>query len=77
MQITYPEGVLDRLALFAEWTGTTPPQRLLNGEGEDRTFTDELLSYCDQNGLSLDWLWLADEKSLVMQAFHSAKERAN
>ncbi|WP_017999959.1 hypothetical protein [Paracoccus sp. N5] len=77
MQITYPEGVLDRLTLFAEWTGTTPPKRLLNGEGEDRTFTDELLVYCDQNGLSLDWLWLADEKSLVMQAFHAARERAH
>ena len=26
---------LERLALFAEWTGTTPPERLTEDEGDD------------------------------------------
>lgn len=69
-----PDGVTERLALFSEWTGTTPPDRLLNGEGEDRTFTDEFLVYCRINGLSLDWVWLGNEMSLVMRAHHAAKE---
>lgn len=78
MQITYPEGVLDRLALFAEWTGTTPPKRILDGEGDEATFSTEILTYAVQNGLNLDWFWLGDERGLVMSYHRVAKqERTN
>ena len=50
-----PAGALERLALFAEWTGTTPPARILDGEGEERTFSDDILAYADEQGMSLDW----------------------
>lgn len=68
-----PAGALERLALFAEWTKTEPPAKILEGAGEDRTFTAELLIYADANGMSLDWLWQGNERGLVMQAFHQAR----
>lgn len=68
----YPAGTLDRLALFAEWTGTTPPETILEDQGDGWTFSTEFLAYCDTNGLSLDWVWLDDEKSLVLQAHNAA-----
>ena len=71
-----PEGVQERLALFAEWTGTKPPEKLTEGEGMDRTFSDELLMFCEETGLSLDWLWLGDERPLVIAAFHAAQGEA-
>lgn len=45
---------LARLAAHAANSGTEAPARILDEEG---SFTDELLSYCDQTDLSLDWLW--------------------
>ena len=66
-------GALERLALFAEWTKTEPPTKILDGEGENRTFAAELLIYADANGMSLDWFWLGNERGLVMQAFHQAR----
>lgn len=66
-----PEGALERLALFAEWTGTMPPERITDGAGGDLTFSDDLLIYADRNGLSLDWFWMGSERGLVMQC-HSA-----
>ena len=64
----YPHGTLDRLALFAEWTGTTPPETILEDQGDGWTFSTKFLRYAETTGLSLDWVWLGDEKSLVMQA---------
>jgi hypothetical protein len=69
-----PEGAIDRLALFAEWTGTTPPACIVIGEGKDRTFSDDILIYADRQGMSLDWFWLGDERSLVM-ANHNRERR--
>lgn len=46
----------NRLAIFAAATRTTPPAKVMQGTGEDRTFSDELLTYCRETGLSLDWL---------------------
>ena len=42
----------------------------------DRTFSDELLMFCEETGLSLDWLWLGDERPLVIAAFHAAQGEA-
>ena len=66
-------GVHERLTLFAEWTGTKPPEKLTEGAGDERTFSDDLLMFCHETGLSLDWVWLGDEKSLVLQAFNAAQ----
>ena len=66
-----PAGVLDRLALFAEWTGTEPPAAILDGD----SFAPDFLRYAHANGLSLDWVWMGDERGLVMQAHHAAKGR--
>ncbi len=52
-----PVGVCERLERFARETGTVVPGSVLDGEGEDRTFSDEFLSYCATTGLSLDWVW--------------------
>lgn len=52
-----PLGVVERLASFARETGTAVPGSVLDGEGEDRAFSDEFLSYCATTGLSLDWVW--------------------
>ncbi len=51
-----------RLAHFAETTRTKPPKSLLNERGAP---TAELLSYCRQEGLSLDWLFLGDINCLL------------
>lgn len=65
---------LDRLALFAEWTGTMPPERILVGAGEDATFSDEMLTYAKAHGLNLDWFVLGDERGLVMAYHREAKK---
>lgn len=70
----YPAGMLDRLTLFAEWTGTTPPDTILEDQGDGWTFSTEFLAYCNANGLNLDWVWLNDERGLVM-AYHNAALR--
>lgn len=72
-----PGGVLDRLALFAEWTGTTPPQRILDGEGHEATFSTEILTYAVQHGLNLDWFWLGDERGLVLAYHRQTMERGS
>ncbi len=70
-----PAGARERLGLFAEWTGTTPPARIISGEGEELTFSDELLTYAQEQGLSLDWLWFGNVRGLVM-ANHNRERRA-
>lgn len=72
--IGLPEGALERLALFAEWTGTMPPACLVIREIEGLAFSEDLLVYANKQGLSLDWFWLGDERSLVM-SYHN-RERA-
>lgn len=64
-----PTGPKERLAKFAKWTGTTPPAKITEGEGEDLTFSAELLTYANRHGLNLDWFWLGDVRGLVM-SFH-------
>lgn len=56
-----PLGTLERLAAHAASTGTAAPARILDEEG---SFTDELLTYCDQTDLSLDWLWFGDRSKI-------------
>ncbi|WP_297754647.1 hypothetical protein [uncultured Shimia sp.] len=68
-----PAGSMERLALFAEWTNTTPPERIMDGEGENRTFSQDILVYAKENGLSLDWFWMGNEMGLVMQAHYQAR----
>lgn len=68
-----PKGSLERLAMFAKWTNTTPPEHIINGKGHDQTFSDDILIYADKNGMSLDWFWLGDERGLVMAAHHQAR----
>lgn len=60
-----------RLAQFAEWTRTAPPEKLLDKEGAP---TGKLLAYCRETGLSLDWLFLGDAKGLVMAEHRRAAE---
>lgn len=64
-----PAGARERLSLFAEWTGTTPPAAILDGD----SFAADFLRYAATTGLSLDWVWLADERSLVMQAHNATR----
>ncbi|WP_265502211.1 hypothetical protein [Paracoccus beibuensis] len=70
-----PAGTRDRLALFAEWTGTAPfpADKILEGSKDERTFTDAFLRHCNDTGMSIDWVWLNDEKGLVIAAHHAAK----
>lgn len=63
-------STMERLGLFAEWTGTTPPEKVLDDDGAP---TGQFLAYCRDNGLSLDWLFLGDERGLVMQAHNRAR----
>ena len=58
------EDASSRLASFAEWTGTNATSALLDEQGAP---TDELLSYCKAQGLSIDWLFLGGPKGLVMR----------
>ncbi len=51
-----PQEAMQRLVTYAAMTGTAPPSIVTEGKGEDLTFSDELLAYCDRTGLSLDWL---------------------
>lgn len=71
-----PGDALDRLALFAEWTGTTPPETILEDQGDGWTFSTKFLRYANATGLSLDWFWLGDERGLVMAYHRQAMERA-
>jgi len=46
----------ERLALFAQTTGTTPPTpTVTDGTDEDAILTREFRAYCWKEGLSLDW----------------------
>jgi hypothetical protein len=67
-----PAGALERLALFAEWTRTTPPERITEGKGEDLTFSRDLLTYACRYGLNLDRFWLGSERGFVMSYHHAA-----
>lgn len=71
-----PHGVRDRLSLFAEWTGAPlfPADQVVEECDGGDTFTASFLRYCSDNGASLDWLWLGDERGLVIQAHHALKE---
>ncbi|PTQ72731.1 hypothetical protein [Celeribacter persicus] len=69
-----PQGALDRLSLFGEWTGTTPPENILEDHGDGPTFSNDLLSYAVENGMSLDWFWMGDERGLVICAHNEARE---
>lgn len=55
-----PQEAMQRLRSFAASTRTTPPSIITEGEGEELTFSDELLAYCGSTGLSLDWLMYGD-----------------
>lgn len=70
-----PHGVRDRLALFAEWTGAPlfPADQVVEECDGGDTFTASFLRYCSVNGASLDWLWLGDERSLVVGFHNNAK----
>ena len=70
-----PAGVCDRLRLFSTWTGAEPfpPAEMVEPAEGGVTFTTAFLSYCDANGLSLDWVWLGSERSLVLGAYNATK----
>jgi len=65
----YPEMPADarqRLDAFAAQTGTTPPEHaLIDEHGDGATFTDDILDYCLNTGLSLDWLWVGEGPQTV------------
>lgn len=43
------------------------PARLVTfREGADRTFSDAILVYAAEQGMSLDWWWMGDARGLVM-----------
>lgn len=71
-----PASVMERFALFSEWTGAPlfPIEDMTEGPEDDRTFSTAFLHYCAAHGMSIDWVWLGDERSLVIGAFHAAKE---
>ena len=69
-----PIGSIERLARFAEWTNTTPPEKILEDHGDGPTFSDEILTFADNHGLSLDWFWRGDVRSLVIGAHEAAQE---
>ena len=52
-----------RLEKYAKWTETQAPAQMLDDDGAP---TDELLDYCRAESLSLDWLFLGDERCLVL-----------
>ena len=56
-----------RLADFASWTKTEAPKTAVD---EDGAPSAELLAYCDEHGLSLDWLFRGDVKGLVLGLRH-------
>lgn len=55
-----PQEAMQRLHGFGASTRTTPPSIVTEGEGEELTFSDDLLDYCNRTGLSLDWLMYGD-----------------
>lgn len=65
----------ERLALFAKWTGAQqfPVKSTLEACEGGNTFSDAFLHYCNKNGMSLDWVWLGDERGVVIEAFRNAK----
>ncbi|MGR3792638.1 hypothetical protein [Vannielia sp. SX4] len=69
-----PDGVSERLAQFAAWTGATPPASVAEDQGDGLTFSTELLQFADRTGLSLDWLWLGTPRSLILGAYNRAQE---
>ncbi|WP_417272739.1 hypothetical protein [Celeribacter halophilus] len=69
-----PIGSIERLARFAEWTNTTPPEKILEDHGDGPTLSNEILTFALENGLSLDWFLLGDEQGLVLGAHNAAKE---
>lgn len=70
-----PAGTRDRLALFAEWTGCPlfPAEQMLERTEDGDTFSTPFLHYCNEHGMSLDWVWLHDERGVVIAARQTMK----
>jgi hypothetical protein len=65
-------GARRRLRDFCLIAGATPPKTMVDRHGAP---TDELLAFCRETGLSLDWLFLGDTLPLVL-SLHSDCQRS-
>ncbi len=62
-----------RLVQFAEWTSTEAPCELLDDNGSP---SQELLQYCREESLNLDWLFIGDVRSLVLAGRRNMNAKA-
>ncbi|NRA99318.1 MAG: hypothetical protein HRU32_05765 [Rhodobacteraceae bacterium] len=54
---------------YAKTIGVAPPSKLMDAE---RAPTDELLTFCNENGMSLDWVFLGDVAPMVRASFRAS-----
>lgn len=59
-----------RLTLFAQISGATPPT-LTEADGEEMVLSGEFLAYCRETGLRLDWLTFGEGSMLRQSAGQS------
>ena len=59
-----------RAQFFADTLGLEPPTRLIADDGAP---APELMVFCDQSGMSLDWVFLADLRSMLRATFRTRR----
>ncbi len=60
----------DRAAYFASVLGKEPPARLLSDDGAP---SPELMAFCDDTGMSLDWVFTGDLKPMVLASHRNRR----
>ncbi len=60
------KAAMSRARFFAETIGKEPPSRLLSDDGAP---SHELLAFCEETGMSLDWVFLDDLRSMVRATY--------
>lgn len=57
-----------RVQFFADTIGKEPPARLLSADGAP---APELLNFCQNTGMSLDWAFLGDLRPMVHATYRN------
>ena len=66
------EKAAQRVKLYAETIGVSPPARLLCDEGAP---APELMAFCHEFGASLDWIFLGDVRGMIRDSYKLAMNK--
>ncbi|MEM6890047.1 MAG: hypothetical protein AAF636_18205 [Pseudomonadota bacterium] len=65
---------LARVEFFADTLGLVPPSQVVS---EDDAPAPELIQFCHETGMSLDWVFCGDLRPMVRATFEAKKARTS